>query len=247
MAEFGMFQFGNIVLPDTCAYEHGPMYISSCIYILPGMMLARIKYLDYLSDRRFRDSFSKDTRYCKRQNICSVCTLILITFFAIAGMLTCYTECGVEPVDMDDDGGRRLDIWRPVSMPSPWWEGEEAGSHHGEVAGERAGEQLDASAAFTHVRGNQARLRSRARRDQRHFVSFTAGCVRWHLARARCWRHGSPRLPTVPLTAASAAFDAASHDTTACRPAARGATELSTQHASERPDTCSSSGKCTYY
>ena len=110
MAEFGMFQFGNIVLPDTCAYEHGPMYISSCIYILPGMMLARIKYLDYLSDRRFRDSFSKDTRYCKRQNICSVCTLILITFFAIAGMLTYYTECGVEPVDMDDDGGRRLDI-----------------------------------------------------------------------------------------------------------------------------------------
>ena len=165
----GVFSFAQWSMPATCAYEHGPMYVSAMYYVLPAMILARIKYLDYLSDRRFRDSFSKDTRYCKRQNICSVFTLTVISVFAIAGMMVYYNECGVENADEADDAqARRLGMWRPAFVPSPWWEGERAGERlynitepwdgeeeggrlyrntarwEGEEAGERAGEQLDA-------------------------------------------------------------------------------------------------------
>ena len=108
MRTIGVFSFAQWSMPDTCAYEHGPMYVSSMYYVLPAMILARIKYLDYLSDRRFRDSFSKDTRYCKRQNICSVFTLTCISIFAIAGMMVYYNECGVENADEADDAFVRL-------------------------------------------------------------------------------------------------------------------------------------------
>ena len=102
-AYLGMFQISYVMLPASCAYEHGPMYVSSLIYILPGVILARIKYLDYLSDRRFRDSFTQDTRCCKRQNFCSLFTLIVITVFAVAGMMVYYNECGVSRTDEPED------------------------------------------------------------------------------------------------------------------------------------------------
>ena len=112
LANVGMPQITAFALPASQSYEHAPLLVSGLYFVVPFLMIVRLKYLDLLSDRRFRDSLDvADKSWCSRKTAWSCLRLIIVLAVGSIGMGMYYDSCamtddddGTASSEIDDDG-----------------------------------------------------------------------------------------------------------------------------------------------